>query len=213
MSRRDVKWRFPPTGIGRKFPEKCFNSCGGGGKNRFHTCYEATFWTIDKRTVDKNNGHSLIVMKIMIILKCHHQNDIETSWDVMRNIRKFQMGLSKIYPCRTWRFFHPNIPLKMRIIFQISSKTGARGGSAQRAADRRFSTTTAREESFVDRVFWSWEFMGELFWRSVPVVVFYLKVMSSCFCLVIVDWISELPKLDMFICFNSSFFLFCEDLR
>lgn len=29
--------------------------------------------------------------------------------------------------------------------------------------------------------------MGELFWRSVPVVVFYLKVMSSCFCLVIVD--------------------------
>jgi len=62
-----------------------------------------------------------------------------------------QMGRFEKFTLRTWRFFHPNIPLKRRIIFQISSKTGATGGSAQRAADRRFSTTTAREDG-VDRV-------------------------------------------------------------
>ena len=143
-------------------------------------------------------------MKVMIIiLKYHDQND---NWNIMRCHEKYipKWGLSKIYPCRTWRFFHPIIPLKRRIIFQISSFfSGATGGSAQRAADRRFSTTTAREESFLTE-FLEWEFMG--FWRSVVVLLFesdkFLFLFGNC---ILNFWITQ-----TWYVWIPVFFVFCR---
>ena len=79
------------------------------------------------------------------------------------------MGAFKNLPMQNMEILSPNHPFEENHLPNQQFFSGATGGSAQRAADRRFSTTTAREESFLTE-FLEWEFMG--FWRSVVVLLF-----------------------------------------